>query len=623
MCGILAYYAQAGVKLRQLEAGLLPLRSRGPDGAGLWLNSDQTLGLAHSRLATRDLKNGQQPLHAPEGLSLVINGELYGVEALRQELSAQGFRFQTLSDSEVALALYARDGLDFFKQLRGEFALILWDQPRQRLIAARDRFGIKPLVYHQAADSLVLASKAAALKACGLSLEWDLLNLAQISCLQYPLPDRSLFKGVYSLPPGHFLLWEDQRLQIAPYWEMDYPERSELKFETAEPLIQELREILTEAVSLRLAADYPVSSYLSAGLDSSLITALRGDLQTPAFCVGFPGWEGDESGLAQETAQALGLPLETLSLNHELLLSELAQTALVTEGLAINAHVTARYLLCRKIQALGYKIMLTGEGADELFGGYAHLIEDLYPGTGSRELQGMHLPLGPPLALPLLEAELGTLPTFIQAKASLGARLRSLLSPDFRASVSLPEIQQTLLQYLPVEQMRKWHPFHRSTWLWSKLALAGYILPTVGDGAEMAAGIESRLPFLDTRLFERVRTVAPEQLVQPGRDKALLREVARPFLPEMVLKRSKAPFLAPSLLSENLQKTPQSWYELLEVFFPDPLPAFIDRAALHQRLQVLALADPSAHQAWEPPLMLLASVCALERQLIGPSEGMK
>lgn len=617
MCGILGVWGPQLPEPERIQRALQALQSRGPDGSGLWWEPQGRGLLAHTRLAIRDRAGGAQPLHAPErGLSLVINGELYDRGELRERLSRWGYCFRTRSDSELALALYACEGEAFVEQLRGEFALLLWDASRQCLLAVRDRFGIKPLYYalDPQRQTLMLASRQSALRALGVSLSWDRVNLAQISCLQYPLPGHSLFAEIAQLPPGHLLRWQAGTLHVQAWWQPDYPARQALVPEDSTTLLPELQALLQEAVRLRLDAEVPVGSYLSAGLDSSLVTALMGPTPVPAFCAGFPGWPGNEGPQAEETAAALGRSCVVVNLAPNTLSEALADTVIATEGLAINAHVTARRLLCREIRARGVRVMLTGEGADELFGGYVHLLEELWPGRpGTHSLQGMHLPLGDRLELPLLTSALGGLPLFLQAKASLGLRLRSLLSPDFCAAYPVSRVEEQLLALLPLENLRAAHPLHRSLQLWIRLALAGYILPTVGDGAEMAEGIEGRLPFLDPPLFDRVRTLPPEQLIQPGHEKALLRARAHAFLPAAVCQRTKAPFLAPPLLTQGLQAAPAQWQAWAEALFPAPLPDFVERDALWRCLQALAHLPAAAHQLWEPPLMLLHGICTLHR----------
>lgn len=615
MCGIVGVSGSEPISWKWLESAVISLSARGPDGSGQWLSDDATVGLGHARLATRDLGRGQQPLHVPgRPISGVFNGEFYGITPLRAELQRRGYQFHSHSDSAVALYLYAEFGPDCVRFLRGEFALIIWDGEKQTLLALRDRFGIKPLYYARQGEALWLASKPSALWALGVSPDWDTDCLAQISGFQYPLPTQSLFAGIQALPPGQGLQFHAGQLQLFSYWDLDYPPAAELQPQSESALLPELRQRLEEAVFLRREADVPLCSYLSAGLDSSLISALLHQQgRSPVFCVGFPGWQGDEVPQAQATAAALGLDLRSLSLDLPALEAAFADTVRVTEGTCINPHVVARRLLCRTLRSEGYKVVLTGEGADELFGGYAHLLEDLYPGSDRHQgLKGMHLPLGQGPDLSLLEQEWGTVPTFLKAKSALGQRLRSLFKPEFLQSHDELTLQRGLLAAFPTEQLQERHPLHRSLYLWIKLGLAGYILPTVGDGAEMAEGVEGRLPFLDHLLFERVRGIPPEQLMAPGQEKALLRRLSQPYLPDFVRARTKVPFLAPSLLTLRMQQHPESLRAFQERYFPEPLPNFIDPRALQERLAWLALAPPEAHQSWEPPLLLLSSFCHLQ-----------
>jgi asparagine synthase (glutamine-hydrolysing) len=618
MCGILGQFLSRNVSLSRFEKALSGLSDRGPDGNGLWLSESQNVALGHARLATRDLNQGQQPLlFSPRDLALVINGELYDLDSIKAHLKHRGYTFQTQSDSEVVLYLYAEYGLECVKFLRGEFALILWDGQSQTGIAIRDRFGIKPLYYHQSDCGLFLASRPSALFDLGVKPGWDYETLAQISLFQYPLPAQSLFNQVESLPPGHILRWHKGETQVFSYWDLDYPLAQDLIQAPSTALREAIATTLQDSVKMRLEADVPIGSYLSGGLDSSLITALiNRDQNRPAYCLGFPGWTSDEAPLASVTASALGIYLQLLNLDQNALLYAFPESVKATENVAINPHVAARQLLARKIRADGIKVVLTGEGADELFGGYAHFMQDLYPGNQRQTgLAGMHLPLGECADLSLLQSEWGFVPTFLKAKASLGLRLRSLFSADFCQRYSNLSIQAHLCDSIAATALNHRHEIHRSMYLWCKLGLAGYILPTVGDGAEMAEGLEGRLPFLDHLLFQKVRQLAPTFLMQAGIEKAFLRQIASEFLPESVLLRPKAPFLAPSLITVLLQANPAKGAELQALLFPEPLPDFVDRKALTKRLQWLAQAAPHEHQAWEPPLLLLASLCSLNQTL--------
>lgn len=616
MCGILGRLSwRAPLELAGLEAGLDELVSRGPDGRGSWLSADGLIGLGHTRLAIRDLAGGRQPLASPDGrLHGVVNGELYVAGALRRELSSR-YDFQTRSDSELALALYAVHGLDFVHALHGEFALLLWDERRQRLIAVRDRFGIKPLCYAHGADGLMLASKARALMAMGHPRRWDAAALQQSLALQYPLPNQTLFAGIRQLPPGHLLIANRQGdLQIEKYWDLDYPELAALESggTTFAEACEALQFGLRRAVSERLAADVAVCGHLSGGIDSSTVLALMAEARqerdaATAFTVTFPERKAyDEWHLATATAVRCGARLETVPVTTADLAAHLPETVRLGEGLSVNGHTVAKFLLNRAIRAAGFRVALTGEGADELLLGYAHFRQDLGLTANNPLVTGFHTATEAAPELEPLRARLGFVPAWLRAKAVQGRRLATLLSPD---AITIDPVA-ALLAALPANQLAGRHRLHQSAWLWTRLALANYILPTVGDGAEMAHGIEGRLPFLDHRLFEAVRALPPELHFSDatdtsrGLEKNLLRRAfAHQLTPELRL-RPKHPFLAPPLTGFA------PWSEFLAASFLDlPGVAGFDAQAILKLLQQLPDLPVEVQRQWDPVLHTL--VCAV------------
>ncbi|PKL76540.1 MAG: asparagine synthase (glutamine-hydrolyzing) [Candidatus Melainabacteria bacterium HGW-Melainabacteria-1] len=613
MCGILACLSyQAPIPVSQLQVGLSELASRGPDGQGLWQSENGLVGLGHTRLAIRDLQHGQQPLHSADSrLHAVVNGELYHGQRLRPELAAWGWRFQTESDSELALALYARDGLNFVKGLHGEFALIIWDEQRMQLIAVRDRFGIKPLCYTHGPAGLMLASKARALLAMGHPANWDLATLQQSFALQYPLPQQTLFAGIRQLPPGHLLIADRTgRIEIRPYWDLDYPAATEANLKPDQAR-ERLATGLRAAVSQRLAADVPVCSHLSGGIDSSTVLALMSELSggpVDAFTVSFPntGQHGssdyDELGLARATAQALGARLHPVEVSCEQIIAHWPEAVRLGEGLSINGHTVAKYLLNRAIRAAGFKVALTGEGADELLLGYAHFRQDLGLSANNPLVTGLHTARGEVSGLDTLNL-LGSVPSWLQAKAEQGQRLGQLLT----AGAGIKAAASALLSAFNAEQLRTLHPLHRSATLWTRLALANYILPTVGDGAEMAHGVEGRLPFLDHELFESLRSLPPQAHFSASLEKILLREAFGNQLIPALRSRSKHPFLAPPLSAEA------KWRSFVAdslIDLPD-LP-LVDTPAVLRLLQQLPDLPAAEQRAWDPVLNQLLSAAWLQ-----------
>lgn len=561
MCGIVGVLSDDRLPDRaQQRAALAALAHRGPDGRGSFTSPDGRLFLGHTRLAVIAPADGKQPLSNEDGrVVAVVNGEFYGYDHLRRSLEQRGHRFRGRCDSELLPHLYEEHGLDFVHHLRGEFAFAIWDERARRLIAGRDRFGIKPLLYAEHQHGLYLASEAKALFALGLPAAWDQEALEHALCHQYLPPSRSLFQGVRTLPPGHLLIAEvGAPPRLLRYWDLDLPRQVGPTDEQA--AIAAVRESLDEAVRLRLRADVPVAFHLSGGLDSAAILALAARAsagQLHAFTVAFqhpPYGEGEQ---ARAVAAALGVQLHAVEVGQEDLRDALSDAVYHGEGLCINGQLPSKLLLARAIAAAGFKVALSGEGADEAFLGYAHLAADQAqaddsvspPGQAEVAQGGVMLPGMDAPALPELQSLLGFTPTFLRAKAAFGSQLLGLL----RAEVATEGLRQRVFGRLFAEldlpgQLHGSPPVLQSAYLWTRLCLAGYILRALGDGTEMAASIEGRPPFLDHLLFERASALPIDLKLRGAVQKHVLREAVRDLLPAAVLARTKHPFLAPPLM---------------------------------------------------------------------------
>jgi asparagine synthase (glutamine-hydrolysing) len=625
MCGIVASWDRRGVDTVAVTRALDALRHRGPDGQGTWVSPDGCTALGHTRLAVIDPSGSPQPIRSEDGeIVLVVNGEFYDHERLRRDLQDRGHRFRTGGDSEIALHLYEDHGLGFVHHLRGEFALVLWDGRHRALIAARDRFGIKPLCYHLVpGERLLLASEAKALFALGVRPAWDHESLFQIAGMQYPRPEQTLFAGVKQLRPGQMLIARGKSVRIHPYWDMDYPRLATDPNMAAEADREALLMArLDEAVRLRLRADVPVCFHLSGGLDSTAVVALAGRyLNRPADCftVGFEESTYDEMPLAQRTAAELGVRLHPVPIRQAELAEHLGDSIWYSEGLAINGHLPAKYLLARAIRRAGFKVVLSGEGSDEILGGYAHFRQDLLDATGGDSARlhhdnpvvaGMHLAEGEALSLDGVRQRLGSVPAFLHAKATLGRRMQSLLRDDFRARFADRDPLLHFVEAFDVEgQLSGRHPVDRASYLWTRSSLANYILRTLGDGTEMAHAVEGRLPFLDHELFALARTLPIDCKIHEGVEKWILRRALRGVVPEEVRARRKHPFTAPpaSLFGgEFLQDTLRS-RAVADV-------VFLDAGCVARVLDVLPGLGERERIAWDPVLMLVLSACLMQER---------
>ena len=638
MCGFVAWVgAPNSVDRSALDRALDALAHRGPDGRGVHVSKNHAIALGHVRLALVAEANGAQPLHTRDGkLHAVVNGEIYDDARHRVQLAEQGHLFGTDSDSEVLLHLYAQQGLSSISCLRGELAFALHDERRGLVVAGRDRFGIKPLVYCRTPTGIWIASEAKAILAAGVESRWDMTSFAHVATHQYLPPSRTMFHGIESLPPGHTLEIEERsrRTTIRTYWDMTLepsPEEAPPPGESVQELALGLRSALDESVRLRLRADRPPAFHLSGGIDSTSIVALARQHMASrphAFAVQFDMSGYAEGHMARESAEALGVDLEVVEAAPEGLLHALGDAVFAGETLGINAQLPAKLLLSRAIRRAGFRSVLSGEGADEAFLGYAHLGLDHELDGGARALRNPSVEDAVMLPeavfdAPALRDALGFIPSFLSSKLAIGARFQRLLNRDAREAVEAAQTLARLAGSFPAPRLSKGPHARRSAYLWSKLALTGYILRALGDGAEMAASIEGRPPFLDHVFFEQAERLSPQLLFRGGTTKWLFREAMRGVVPESVRMREKHPFLAPPFAS---QRTPGLRAGMRDILSPSRTARvpFLDPVKVTALLDELDSLDPTRpadarlQQALEPSLQLaLTTVLMHERFNLG------
>ncbi|MEZ4381264.1 MAG: asparagine synthase (glutamine-hydrolyzing) [Nannocystaceae bacterium] len=622
MCGIVgAFSLSGGLTAGWLERPLAALAHRGPDGEGRWVAADGRVALGHRRLAIIDRAGGRQPIASEDGqVVAVVSGELYDHNVLRDRLRARGHRFRTRSDSELVVHLYEEHGVELVEHLRGEFAFILWDGRQRLALAGRDRFGVRPLVYARIGDAHCFASEGKALLAAGAPAAWDLEAVFAATQMHYAPPDRTLFRGVRQVEPGELAVLRDGDLRLRRYWDLDYPREASIEPVAEEDAVRAVADGLREAVRVRLDAEVPIAFQLSGGLDSSAVVALAAEaLGRPPLCysVAFdrPGY--DERELAAAAAAHVGAELRLVEVTPAAIAERLPEAVAHSEGVAINGHIAAKHLLSARIRGDGVGVVLTGEGADEVFAGYAHLRSDMLLEAGSEAgglaarneaSAGLMLPAGAGLDLAGVRSILGFAPSWMAAKATLGLRVAGLLDDDFLAAHAGRDAYALLLADVERrQQLRGRARVHQSLYLWSKTALATYILRTLGDGMEMAHAIEGRLPFLDHRLFARVRGLPLRHLIRDGVEKHALRRAIGARIPAAIQTRQKHPFLAPPLALAGSAP-------IQALLRGAQLPAFVDRRKLAAAISRLEGMPAAERRAWDPALTLVASLCALQER---------
>lgn len=637
MCGIVAFFSHTGpVSPAVLDRATRSLNHRGPDGQRHWISPDGRVALGHARLSIIDLVTGDQPIASEdESAWIVVNGEFYGYEAIQRELEHGGHHLRTRSDSEIALHLYEDFGVQCLHRLRGEFAFVLWDETHRTLFAARDRFGIKPLFYAFHEGTLCLASEVKALFAAGVPARWDAESLYH-STEFGGHQGRTLFDGIFQVPPGHYLLATDKHVELNPYWDFSYP-----RSDKAAPLrhdadyAAEFRQALEEAVRIRLRADVPVGCYLSGGLDSCSVLGLAAKhhrLPIRAFTLTFDRADYDEEREAKEMAAKVGAEFFPIPIRQDDLADHFADAIAQSETLCVNAHGVAKYLLSRAVRSAGYKVVLTGEGSDEILGGYAHFRRDilLYNRQGQdpevvasllHDLErlnpvsrGLLLPDGDSGPLDNVQRLLGFVPSWIATFSARAVKMRALLAGGFLEKFAKREAYHPLFTGLDVRgRLEGREPLHQSLYLWAKTGLPIYILTMLGDRMEMAHSVEGRLPFLDHHLVEVICSQPVNQKIRGMTEKYVLREAVRDVITDTVYRRQKHPFLSPPATLDPRKR--------LGVFVQDTLRGpvlasmpFFDQKKVVGLLDSLDRMDEGARVANDQVLMLLVSACVLQER---------
>jgi len=347
------------------------LQHRGPDAFGIY--TDPQAGLAHARLSILDLSGGDQPIHnEDQSLWVIYNGEIFNYPELREDLEKKGHRFYTRTDTEVLVHLYEDQGPEFLKQLNGQYALALWDRKEKSVFLARDRLGIRPLFYYQQGPRLVFASEIKALFADErIPRALDKQTLVDIFTCWAPLSQATAFQQIYQLLPGHYGIFSKKGFQTSPYWRMAFSSSpSDISIEESE---EELKALLWDATRIRLRADVPVGAYLSGGLDSSTIAAVvrrLGVSHLDTFSIAFADPQFDESEHQRRMAQFLGTDHQVVQATHEDIGRAFPDVVWHTETPILRTAPVPMFLLSKLVHDRRYRVVLTGEGADEFLGGY-------------------------------------------------------------------------------------------------------------------------------------------------------------------------------------------------------------------------------------------------------------
>ncbi len=561
MCGIngiLHFEFDRQVRPEQIKAMSDTLAHRGPDDEGIY--TDGALGLGFRRLSIIDLLTGQQPLfNEDNSISCVCNGEIFNYKQLRAELEAKGHAFRTRTDVEVIPHLYEEMGPEMVNRLIGQFAFAIHDKKNRRLLLARDHVGIAPLFYTVFDRSLIFASEIKAILTYpGVARKVDMTTLDQIFTFPGPISPRTMFQNIYAVPPGHIVLVEDGTVTVKEYWDLIYPQAADIdQNQSQTECIERIERTLQQAVERRLQSDVPVGFYLSGGLDSSLIASFISQIQKEkrhSFSIGFNQSDIDERKYQHIMADQVG------SLHHETLFDwhhiadRLKQAVYHGETPLKESYDTCSIALSELVRQHQIKVVLTGEGADELFAGYVGYRFDVERGSSS----GYAMDVEEMLDREIRERIWGDPDFLYERNFYLFNEVKNAIYSEDLIS-SFHNFDCTSAQVISPEKIRGLHPVHKRSYVDFKLRIADHLLADHGDRAAFANSVEARYPFLDIDLIDAVKITPPQLLIKDGVEKYILKKLAQQHLPEAITQRRKFAFVAPG--SPFLLRQQIEWIE--------------------------------------------------------------
>lgn len=574
MCGIAGIIGAPKAQDR-LRAMMAMLQHRGPDEAGLYFDHQAALG--HTRLSIIDLSSGTQPIHnEDETLWIVFNGEIFNYPELRMKLLSRGHRFYTTTDTETILHLYEDKGTSCLNDLNGQFAFAIWDSRNMTCFLARDRVGIRPLYYTQCGAELIFASEIKSIfMNPKVPREIDPLALEQVFTTWAPLPGRTPFEGIRELPAGHSLVFSAGHSRVSRYWQAPFMPREEQLDWSPGRISEEIRILLREATRIRLRADVPVGTYLSGGLDSSGLTALvarhfNQDVQT--FGIRFEDAIFDESEYQRNMVSYLGVNHTELPVSNEQIGAALPRAVWHAEKPLLRTAPVPLLLLAEIVRRANLKVVLTGEGSDEVFGGYNIFREALVRRFWARSPESKRRSDLIPALYPYLFRNAKHSP-MLKAFFARGlmqtddllyshrlrwantSRIKAYFSGDLKSNIGTYSVYDDIRDQLP-PAFNSWDHLAQAQYIEMNIFMSNYLLSSQGDRMAMGHSVEMRMPYLDPNVMQFMGRVPATWKILGLKEKYILKKSFEGTLPQRIIQRPKQPYRAPvsnCLLTQGLK----------------------------------------------------------------------
>ncbi|MBN2175633.1 MAG: asparagine synthase (glutamine-hydrolyzing) [Bacteroidales bacterium] len=587
MCGIAGIY-HFGHRGKPVDGGMLSgmlknIRHRGPDESGIYLGDN--IGLGSVRLSIIDLSTGQQPISINSGRYwIVYNGEVFNYPELRSDLEKSGCKFKTTTDTEVVVQSYAKYGKDCLQKFNGQFAFAIWDEQKKEIFLARDRMGIRPLFYTSFDGTFAFCSEIKGLfEIPEIKRSISTESLAQVFNFWTTITPNTPFENILELPPGHWMTVSENEIRVKKYWKLSFPTEGTENKANIKDAIEAFRDLFYDAVKIRLRADVEVAAYLSGGIDSSVTTAFIHEIEPGilnTFSIGFSDRDFDETHYQLEASRYFNTHHTAFTCTSEEIGEKFLDTVLHAEFPILRTAPTPMYLLSRMVREKNIKVVITGEGADEMLAGYNIFKEAKIRRFWARQPQSAIRPLLLTKLYPYLPMMKNSRTNVL--KMFFGYRLGDTTDPFYShllrwhntsriINYLSSDVKSDIKHYNPLAELEKniesefsgYGDLAKAQYLEATVFMSGYLLSSQGDRVAMANSVEGRYPFLDHRVIEFSANLPEDFKLHGLNEKYLLKKMMLGKIPDSILKRYKQAYRAPIQTSFFGKRSPTFVEELL------------------------------------------------------------